>query len=312
MSFRLLDPSLDVIPHISKNLVINGFVMNTELAIKIDYLQKRKNPAQVFEAMGLYINAYQDLCQLLANAVDLEIAFELELNSVDTGSIISKLGSVGSSIANYIEEALYSSGSALSSELMHVSETGTEAEVNSIASALEADISKKIPETIVPPHIDRQGLAYVLTEFSNANKRLQSGEIVQLGAANSEYLSAFNTEWRFSGDASKMFIGDTSDFNGKDKLYTMVQVNEGNSVWSFKSAAMERKFPAKIVDKDWLHRYQSGLIAPIGPLDIMDAEISYSIYTPPDGKGRPQIRRAKIHKILSIHRNRDYQNALDV
>lgn len=286
--------------------------MNTELAIKIDYLQKRKNPAQVFEAMGLYINAYQDLCQLLANSVDLEVAFELELNSVSTGSIISKLSSVSSSIANYIEEALYSSGSALSSELMDISETETEAEVNSIAIALEADIRKKINSNIVPPHIDRQGLAYVLTEFSNANKKLQSGEVVQLGAANSDYLSKFNVDWRFSGDASKMFIGDTSDFNGRDKLYTMIQVNEGNSVWSFKSAAMERKFPAKIVDKDWLQRYQAGLIAPIGPLDIMDAELSYSIYTPPDGKGRPQIRKAKIHKILNIHRNRDYQNALDV
>ncbi|XQW87036.1 hypothetical protein ACOYXV_09695 [Aeromonas veronii] len=46
--------------------------MKTELSIKLEYLKDRSNPAEVFEAMASYINAYQDLGQLLSSSIGLD------------------------------------------------------------------------------------------------------------------------------------------------------------------------------------------------------------------------------------------------
>ena len=43
-----------------------GVYVKPELSIKLDYLKDRRNPAEIFEAMALYINAYRDFGQLLS------------------------------------------------------------------------------------------------------------------------------------------------------------------------------------------------------------------------------------------------------
>ncbi|MGO2204839.1 hypothetical protein, partial [Pseudomonas helleri] len=48
--------------------------MDSELLVRVDYNVGRKDPAQIFEAMALYINAQRDFCQLLANSLDLDTA----------------------------------------------------------------------------------------------------------------------------------------------------------------------------------------------------------------------------------------------
>lgn len=35
----------------------------------------------------------------------------------------------------------------------------------------------------------------------------------------------------------------------------------------------------------------------------MEAEVTYEIYTPPAGKGKPFISSAKIKRVLDIHRD---------
>ena len=288
--------------------------LNSELAISIDFNKNRTNPAQIFEAMGLYINAYRDLCQILANSVELKADFEFQLNGVEKGSIISKLSRLKNGLDDFLEQSFYRSGMALFDELADECQTESEEEVEALAVTLESRLADEMPGNLVAPHVDRQGLAHVLSKFSLANNRMQSGETVEVYTSDVEKHHPINTNWVFTGDPGKMFLGKTETFEGRDKLYVMIQVNEGNSVWTFKSPATQQKFPAKITHKEWLERYQNGFIPAIGPLDMIEADLSYIIYTPPEGKGRVQIRNAKIKNVLSVHRsgNSDKQYVLGV
>ncbi|CRM31406.1 hypothetical protein [Pseudomonas sp. 58 R 3] len=262
--------------------------------------------------MGLYINAYRDLCQVLANSVELKADFEFQLNGIEKGSIISKLSRLRNGVDDFFEQSFYKSGMALFDELSDECQTESEEDVEGLAVTLENRLADEMPGNLVAPHVDRQGLAFVLNKFSLANKKMQSGETVEVFTSEADKPHSINTSWSFTGDAAKMFLGKTEIFEGRDKLFAMIQVNEGNSVWTFKSPATQQKFPAKITHKEWLERYQGGLIPAIGPFDMLDAELSYVIYTPPEGKGRVQIRNAKINNVLGVLRggNSDKQNVL--
>ncbi|WP_221885551.1 hypothetical protein [Vreelandella populi] len=87
--------------------------MSPELSIKLEYLENRINPAEVFEAMALYINAYKDFGQLLTNSVGLKLDFEFQLNDIEKNSILSKLSALPNSIDSMLEKAFYSSGNRL-------------------------------------------------------------------------------------------------------------------------------------------------------------------------------------------------------
>ncbi|WCN15334.1 hypothetical protein GV054_21145 [Marinomonas mediterranea] len=285
--------------------------MRPELSIKLEYLQNRNNPAEVFEAMALYINAYRDLGQLLTNSVGLKTDFNFQLNDIEKGSILSKLSAMSTKIDSMLENAFYSSGNSLFQELTTVSEISSENQVEGLAAGLETTLSDKLDREIADPYIDRQNLAHVLNSFSSANQKVQPGENVFLiSGNNSKQLCSINTAWRFTGKPKEMFQGKTVSHEHRDKLYVKVSVNEGNSVWSFRSISIDKRFNARIVHKDWLQRYQSGLVPAIGPKDIIEADISYDVYTPPKGKGQPQIRNARIKFVVDVKRNNGHQYEL--
>jgi hypothetical protein len=282
-----------------------------ELSIKLDYLEDRNNPAEVFEAMALYINAYRDFGQLLSGAIGVKADFEFQLNDIERGSILSKLSSIPGKIDQLLESGFYSAGNILFEELTDVAITQSEEQVDKLSVELETALIENIPDQIADPHIDRQGLAIVLDSFSSANQKMQEGESVIFDSGNGkESKCKINTAWRFNADPKNMFLGETEYKELNDKLYVRVSVNEGNAVWKFRSLTLDRTFSARIINKDWLKRYQDGLIPPIGPKDIIEANISLDIYTPSKGKGQAQIRNAKIISITNIIRYSGYQYEL--
>lgn len=285
--------------------------LSSELSIEIDYDYKRANPAAIFEAMALYINAYKDLGQILVNSIDLKTDFEFQLNSINEGSIISRMAALAGRFSSACENSLYSSGLSLFNDLSCQASTGSEEDVEALAVKLETDFSKALPQDIVDPHVDRQALAFVLDKLSHANSKLCPSETVNLYTGNKSNICELNTDWRFTGTPRKMFLGKTESYQVRDKLYVKISVNEGNSVWTFKSPAMNRRFPARITHKDWLDRYQRGLVQAIGPLDLLEVEISYDVYTPPEGRGQIEIRNAKVLSIIDIHRNNGQQHELE-
>lgn len=282
--------------------------MKPELSIKIDYLKERKNPAEIFEAMALYINAYRDLGQLLSNSVGIKADFSFQLNDIERSSILSKLSSLPGIIDTALEKAFYSSGNDLFRELADIQKTESEDQVDQLAAKMESSLVKNLPQQMADPHVDRKNLALVLNKFSDANKKIAAEETVTFSANEIGHEACrLNTYWRFTGNPEKMFKGNTETKEINDKLYVKVTVNEGHSVWSFKSISLKKSFSARIIDRDWLERYQSGLIQPIGPKDIIEAKIIFDYYTPPKGKGHPSIRNARIISINSITRSINHQ-----
>jgi hypothetical protein len=282
-----------------------------ELSIKLDYLDDRQNPAEIFEAMAEYINAYRDFGQLLSGSVGFNTDFEFQLNAIEKGSILSKLSALPGKIDQVFEAAFYNSGNHLFDELINVDITESEEQVEELAADLETSLVENLPQQIADPHIERQGLALVLDKFSTANQKMKKGESVILKSGHYDgNQSVINTAWRFNGNPKEMFLGETEYKEFEDKLYVKVSVNEGHAVWKFRSLTLEKTFSARIIDKDWLERYQDGLIPPIGPKDIIEANVSLDFYTPPKGKGQPQIRNAKVISITNINRYSGHQYEL--
>ncbi|EFO8334497.1 hypothetical protein ACMCOF_001125 [Salmonella enterica] len=286
--------------------------MNPELSIKIDYLKDRHNPEEVFEAMALYINAYRDFGQVLSNSIGIKADFNFQLNEIKSGSILSKLSVIPGKIDEILANAFYNSGDELFRELTDIETTDTEEQVETLAVNLETALAKNLPQQIADPNIDRQNLSFALEKFSTANQKIKPNEsvIITSNSDNNQNFK-FNTKWRFGGKPREMFLGSTESIELNDKLYVTVSVDEGNSVWSFRSISLDKRLSGRITHKEWLERYQDGLIPAIGPKDIIDAKITFDIYTPPKGKGQPQIRNLKVINISNIQRNNGLQYELD-
>ncbi|ELH5266448.1 hypothetical protein Q9T95_002327 [Salmonella enterica] len=286
--------------------------MNPELSIKIDYLKDRHNPEEVFEAMALYINAYRDFGQVLSNSIGIKADFNFQLNEIKSGSILSKLSVIPGKIDEILANAFYNSGDELFRELTDIETTDTEEQVETLAVNLETALAKNLPQQIADPNIDRQNLSFALEKFSTENQKIKPNEsvIITSNSDNNQNFK-FNTKWRFGGKPREMFLGSTESIELNDKLYVTVSVNEGNSVWSFRSISLDKRLSGRITHKEWLERYQDGLIPAIGPKDIIDAKITFDIYTPPKGKGQPQIRNLKVINISNIQRNNGLQYELD-
>ncbi|MDI5816375.1 hypothetical protein MJI46_25700, partial [Salmonella enterica subsp. enterica serovar Cerro] len=289
-----------------------GLNVNPELSIKIDYLKDRHNPEEVFEAMALYINAYRDFGQVLSNSIGIKADFNFQLNEIKSGSILSKLSVIPGKIDEILANAFYNSGDELFRELTDIETTDTEEQVETLAVNLETALAKNLPQQIADPNIDRQNLSFALEKFSTANQKIKPNEsvIITSNSDNNQNFK-FNTKWRFGGKPREMFLGSTESIELNDKLYVTVSVNEGNSVWSFRSISLDKRLSGRITHKEWLERYQDGLIPAIGPKDIIDAKITFDIYTPPKGKGQPQIRNLKVINISNIQRNNGLQYELD-
>lgn len=291
---------------------IGRYSLEPELSIRFQYLDDRKNPAEVFEAMGLYINAYRDLGQLMTNSIGIKTDFEFKLNAIESGSILSKLSTLPGKLDSMLEFACYNSGNRTFQELVDIEETETEEQVDLLASNLEDSLSDFIPNQIASPHIDRQKLAFVLEAISKANEKVKQGESVTLKNAGCKKQDCeINTAWRFTGDPIEMFQGKTEKVTPTLSLLVKIAVNEGGRAWTFRSVELNKVFDAKILDEDWLARYQAGLITPIGPKDVITAEVSYDLYTPPKGGGDKKIRSAKITKVIDTQRNSGFQHELE-
>jgi hypothetical protein len=282
-----------------------------ELTIKLDYLKNRANPSEVFEAMGLYIHAYKDLGQLITNSVGVKDDFNFQLNDIQGGSVLSKLSVIGDKLDGMLELACYNSAISTVENLIDIDETETEEQVIELAEKIEAAVADNMPNSLASPHIDRKNLAYILHSISAANEKMRPSERVLLNSSGKpNKWSEVNTKWRFRGNPSEMFTGSISHHKANLKLQVKIAVNEGDSSWTFRCNSFPKPFSARITHQIWLEKYQQGLIQPIGPMDTIDASVTYDRYTP-SLSGEVTIRNAKIKTIIDIDRFTGYQHELD-
>ena len=287
--------------------------MKSELSIKLDYLENRENPAEVFEAMAQYIHAYQGMGQLLCNAVGQRSDFSFTLTDVQQGSILTKLSQAKESISEMLTQAICSSSNDVLGNLSEEEPTETEQDVEEIAIKLENLISEKLSDQMADPYVDRQHLAQALEKLSKANEKTKAGEIVTFDSTSvSENDASIDTSWRFTGNVKEMFQGTYEHMELTDYLEVAISVNKGNGVWKFKSTSFSKTFTGRITERQWLKDYQSGLIPAIGPLDVIKAKVSLDLYSPIKGKPNSEIRNARIVKVIDIERNNGKQTELSL
>lgn len=279
--------------------------MISDLDIRLDYLKDRDNPSEVFEAMALYIESYRDIGQVITTAIGENTTFDFKLVEVESGSILSKLKLITDKISGCMEKKMFSAGNSLFLDLIDIEVTESEGDVNSLAIRLEKSIDNSNLDKILSPKIDRKNLANALSKLSSANEKLKKDEKVEVSYDSNVY--AINTGWRFKGNPKEMFNGSLKKVEITDKLQVKISVNDGLSYWTFRSISMDITFKAYITDKSWLSRYQEGLIMPIGPKDVIHAELQYEIHTPFQDASTSSIKNAKITKIINIDKHRGYQ-----
>jgi len=260
----------------------------------------------------MYIDAYRDFGQLITNSVGVKGDFNFQLNDIQGGSVLSKLSAFGNKLDAALESACYNSAINTVEDLIDIDETETEEQVIELAEKIEASVAANMPNSFASPHIDRKNLACVLQLFSDANEKMKPDESVLLQSSGTpDVWSKLNTRWRFKGNPSEMFTGSISPHKTNLKLHVKISVNEGDSAWTFKCDSLKKPFSARITHKSWLKRYQQGLVQPIGPMDLIDANVTYDRYTPSTSGGEVTIKNAKIEKIVSINRFTGYQHELD-
>lgn len=274
--------------------------MDSDVFIRIDYTKDRPNPSQLFEAMSLYISAYEQLGQILAKSIDIKQEFKFHLEEVQISSIKAKLIQSPGFISDFFINRVASSGSKLFDQLCDTEETETEEQVDQLAANLEEAFIHDGLGKDIDAHIDRKALSHMLSTVSKANNLIRNDEVVEFG--NSTYTQCVNTKWKFVGDLSMMFLGFKETVIAKDYLYVKIAINEGKQLWTFRSSKMNKTFTARILVKDWIKNYQSGLIKPIGPKDTLLTTFSYDLYKPYDKRKIAEIRNVKILTIDDIVR----------
>lgn len=285
--------------------------MHETLKIKIDFAKNRQRPAEIFQAMSSYIEAYQAIGQVMVGSLGGNEEFSLQLERVEAASVASLLRAVPGHFGEWLEKALFESSFRLAEGLSEIDITSTEEEVDALASQLESELAKSSTGQMVDPHIDRLSFAHALKKLSEANNKLLPEEKVLTSMSDNEKITPINTHWRFNGNPKEMFLGKTDPHNLIDKLYVRAPMNIGKGAWPLASTITGSRYSARILDSSWLEDYQGGLIPAIGPKDVMEAEVSFDIYTPPAGKGKPYITNAKINKVLKIHRNVGLQHEIN-
>ena len=281
--------------------------MPPELTIHYDFNKDRNNPAQVFDAMSIYINSHQQLLNLLGESIGLAEIPRLVLGDVKEGSIISSLKSV----ANATTAALLASATRTADELQEPIEQ--ESQVDQLAGTLEEHL-KQLMDLVVQPHIDRHKLIKVLQNCSKANRLIENGESVTIESQSEEFgihKSQVNTGWQFTGDPHVMFRDERKSLHITDKLRIRKPVNIGKDKWGVYSLGLKKGFYATMKHSEWLKDYQAGIIPAIGPNDVLTVSLKYDVSMPANRPEDWKIQEAEIIEVIRVSDNSKEQGSLD-
>lgn len=282
--------------------------MAQTFGIKIDYRTGRNNPEKIFEAMAMYISAYEDLIQLISNALGQKETFTFSLNDVEKGSLITYLNGFKEKSTNFIASKILDSVGETTRDLSGIIDIQNENDIDKISTKIDGCLKEKFTgkSEIVFPEVDKKALSKILKKLSDANQKIRKDETVGIILDDiSKSKVDVNTNMRFSANNDDLYVEGKIIKDGlTDRLFIVKPVNDGNSRWDCKSLHMKQRFEASMADKKWLERYQGGLITPIGPSDIMLAKLNFIIKSSKDNKAS-KIIHAEIIEVIDILKNRD-------
>ncbi|PZL85199.1 hypothetical protein CKF42_18255 [Pantoea sp. ARC270] len=282
--------------------------MADTFGIRIDYKIGRSRPEKVFEAMALYIHAYEELIQLFSQTIGSKEDFSFVLDTVENGSIITFLKRRHEQAVDIITGKILKEVSETTKDLKGIFNIEAEEQIDEIAEKVDVRLTESFPDmfSIASPQVDKKTLARILKSIADANLNMRSDESVDLILNRKKEESInLNTNFKFSANLDVLYVEGQVIQNGvTDRLFIVKPVNDGNSRWDCKSLNMNQRFDAVMMDKPWLERYQSGLIPAIGPSDIMLAKLNLIVKSKKDSKSN-KILHAEIIEVVDISKNKE-------
>lgn len=285
---------------------------NISLAIRFDYSENRKNPEDVLVILSEYVKFYRNVGLIALDSINEKDCALFDLVSLQDGSAIAWIKCRFSKWNDFI----FSSAQELANYLDSNSDISTLEDLNKLSNDLSEFIVSSTDQKIkIEPFIDIELLGKVLSDYSDLNLKLLSDESASIGRGHPGETShttfkTLNKNFVFNDNVIDMFQSEVKHHKRKSKFYVHVPVNKGNTVWRLEELTTENKFSAKVVNSSWLEDYQSGVIDPIGPKDLMEAVVEYDEITSKDHKKKKtlKIKNAKIVEIIDIVRSRGKQD----
>lgn len=273
----------------------------TILEFHLEYNPNRKNPAEVFHAMGDFIAAYQDMGQIIAQAVDSEMIFDIELQEVTHGCILAKL-------LLKVEE--WTRPDDLFREL--TGEMSQKEQVqhvtNNERARLKNEMANRGRSSRLDPYISDLDVALVAEKWSEGNKKLLSDEYLKVcneGAELAEVIP-FDPDFRFTGNVKKMFSSDQGHFDGEEIVEVFKPCKKATSKWEVISTRSNKRYSAEISHKEWLDEYLNSEVR-LGGSDYLRVHVEYDVVVE---NGEERIKNATIKEIKEVITYRGKQNEI--
>ncbi|KJF83155.1 hypothetical protein C0W92_00055 [Photobacterium angustum] len=273
----------------------------TVLEFHLEYNPNRKNPAEVFHAMGNFISAYQEMGQIIAEAVDSEMIFDVELQEVTHGSILAKL-------LLKVEE--WTRPDDLFREL--TGEMSQKEQVQHVTNKerirLKKEMHKRGRSNPLDPYISDLDVALVAEKWSEGNKKLMPDEYLKVCNEGTELAEVipFDPNFRFTGNVKKMFSSDQGHFDGEEIVEVFKPCKKATSKWEVISTRTNKRYCAEICHKKWLEDYLNSEIR-LGGSDYLRVHAEYDVVVE---KGEERIKNAKIKEIKEVITYRGTQNEI--
>ncbi len=268
----------------------------------LEYNPERKNPAEIFHAMGHFISAYEKFGKIIAQSVDSELDFEVELQEVTDGCILAKL------ILKAFEE--WTRPDDLVRELSgDFSQPEDVARVTSKErKRIAREYDKINKRKLIEPVISDIEVALVMNEWSEGNRKLNDDEYLKVCDEGQEISNVipFDPKFRFTGDIRKMYSNLKASHDGEETIEIFRPCCKGNSKWEVVGTKTGRKYSAEITDKKWLENYQNSETR-LGGKDYLKVHSRYDVFVV---NGEEQIKNAKIIEVIQAIENNGFQNEL--
>ncbi|MBQ0684605.1 hypothetical protein J7315_00725 [Providencia rettgeri] len=288
--------------------------MNNAIAIKFNYNKYRNDPEDILNILTGYVKFYKRIGLISLSSINEKDDAVFELVGLQNGSAIAWI----KCIKDKWEILILKSATSLADNMLIKSEVSTRDDLESYSDVISEAIINNSNENIrVEPCIDLEMLGKTLSDYSVLSSRLHENEsaLIGMGIMGDTDFSGFkelNNKFTFNGNVEDILSHAIKHHKRASKFHVNVLANKGDNIWRLEELVTESVFAAKVANNDWLDSYQSGLISPIGPNDLMEAIIEYDEIMPTKGKkkAKSKYKNAKIIEVINIERNTGAQDDL--
>ncbi len=290
--------------------------MDQELiySIKLEYKEHSTHPSQLFYAMGDLIESMKKLDDALIDSLPYQISNKIILESVETGSIITKLRTALDniddealkelSIKKFIGSFLVKGKHKAIKLLAEKDGIADSKDFERIASSIEEVTEDELTEFGLTPNISRTKLLQAFNTISESMKQL--GEEEKAIYISSEGSALINKNFSLSQDKIDELLTEKVAMSTIREIVDIKKPDYiGNSKWEVYFPQIKKYQFVKIEDKKWLGRFQSGDVD-LRPGDSIDATIQSKSHI--DRNSREILVEHSAQMIHRVIRNRDIKD----